>query len=47
MSPEAGEKLEKLSREKLMELVHFSMDIKVEGLAKLFKSGLSSNEQEQ
>jgi len=43
MSPEAAEKLEKLSRDKLMELVHFSMDIKVEGIAKLFKSGLSAD----
>ena len=47
MTPEEEAKMTVLSKEKLKELVHHSMDVKVEGLKALFESGLSSNQQEQ
>jgi hypothetical protein len=47
MLPEDAEKLEKLSKEKLFELVHISMDIKVENLSKILMSGPFASQQDQ
>jgi hypothetical protein len=47
MSPEEEAKQEKLTKEKMRELVHHSMDIKVEALTKVLSGGPPANQQEQ
>ena len=47
MNPEEEAKQIPLSKDKMRELVHHSMDIKVEGLAKVLGEGPPANQQEQ